>query len=77
MSTYHRQQTTVLALNRMCMECGDLDIDNLLNEEWIKINVMINIVDVYNGIPDHWTGPYPPTGVVDKSEWRQIGLVQN
>ena len=38
----------VLLSNRMCMQCPNVEVDELFNQDWIGINVTIEIMDIYD-----------------------------
>ena len=75
---HHHQQRRIVEGNRMCMECPNIDIDKLCDEEWVKINVTIKIINIYDdesivvwSMPNNTENMIFGRMAIDRTSWGQ------
>ena len=62
---HHWQNRRTVVANRLSIECPDVDIHKLLDQDWIKVTVTVEIVDVYKSWVD----------MVARDCWDDIGII--
>ena len=55
----------ILLNNRMCMECANIYIDDLVDEEWIQVSGTIVITEIYD-----------MNGMLETDVWKKYGIIE-
>ena len=61
---FHNQRRSTIIGNRMSIECPDIDINELFDEEWIAITVSVEIMNIYDN----------QDRMISTQRWEEFGI---